>query len=631
MERDDLWDISFKIMKKMARRMLGHDSTQCLYQLQAKLESETSAEQCFEAALKWLRNKFPGSGFPDNLRQLEAFELSRAGHKLRTKSSSGEFAFSYTHPDRYSTTGFWWVEFTYNRSAMGVRLLFRDYAPGARKAPASRINLVLDLASTLTLLDLWPIDVEPYVVDSRELVKDFFDLVTANDRFLPIVLVTQNRVDGHAPLSWPVDIHSLAEKLAGIAHVVTMTQSATVHWTGSVGKEWSAFHGAIRVYMPGLNFDTDGLVNHPLTLGSIVESTGESFVENLRSRLLEFSGNRNVKWGSLNFYEHWSEAAEPEQVVPKTMSGNVGTVSQAEHVTQANLGAEPGELSKSVAFLQTAPSNSVCVMASLTSNIRRWSPEADEIWGLFLHLGLLACPMGVTDSILGLKGYAETFQAHCDLTLLPSSVQWLEFKDLWAGFLSESFRVARSSADRLHIVALQDCQLGFPELWMRPLLNVASGLTTALLPGDEASVWPPNFRLVLEFRSHQSDYRIPVELVKASPRLEMPRNQLEVADFPATAFLRDSLSDFFTTCLAGINQASREPVDELVDIPLKVLAPFHLNAAKDVAKIASLSTALGLTPDRALALARLVRFDRILALEQDSNDSGVNSQTICSP
>ncbi|HJZ58559.1 MAG TPA: hypothetical protein VKE74_26700 [Gemmataceae bacterium] len=80
-------------------------------------------------------------------------------------------------------------------------------------------------------------------------------------RALPIVLLTPHP-DSNSPI---VDPERLLEEVFGLAQVVELsTGEATFALTRRLGKEWSCFWGAVRIYWPGLNPGSDNFRHHPI-------------------------------------------------------------------------------------------------------------------------------------------------------------------------------------------------------------------------------------------------------------------------------------------------------------------------------------------------------------------------------
>jgi hypothetical protein len=97
------------------------------------------------------------------------------------------------------------------------------------------------------------------------------ELLTREDRRLPVVVTTPWEADGRPS----VDPHRIADRLAGVAHVVNITTpSATFGLTNAVGKERSVFLGAVRLYWPGFSVGANPR-EHPLWLPRTIDEWAE--------------------------------------------------------------------------------------------------------------------------------------------------------------------------------------------------------------------------------------------------------------------------------------------------------------------------------------------------------------------
>ena len=94
----------------------------------------------------------------------------------------------------------------------------------------------------------------------------------------------------------------------GLAHIVQIPWDMAFEWTKLVGKAWSVFHGAVRTYMPRLDFERDTPTRHPLaTVERIIfwegtDLTGEpAFTDFLLDTLRLHAANKRFDWEDLLF------------------------------------------------------------------------------------------------------------------------------------------------------------------------------------------------------------------------------------------------------------------------------------------------------------------------------------------
>lgn len=105
-------------------------------------------------------------------------------------------------------------------------------------------------------------------IDSSEALNTLYNLLQSPERTLPVIVISEFR---RFPPPFPgikgtvmVDDAGLATQVKGAAIVVRLPYDLAYQWTNIVGKEWSCFGGACRIYKPGLSFEEDDCLAHPL-------------------------------------------------------------------------------------------------------------------------------------------------------------------------------------------------------------------------------------------------------------------------------------------------------------------------------------------------------------------------------
>ena len=82
---------------------------------------------------------------------------------------------------------------------------------------------------------------------------------------MPVVLLTPCVREEDATCSgYMMDADQMADDLTGVAHVFQISLDANDYLTDCIGKQWSAFNGAVRTYYPGVSFDGSDYYQHPL-------------------------------------------------------------------------------------------------------------------------------------------------------------------------------------------------------------------------------------------------------------------------------------------------------------------------------------------------------------------------------
>jgi len=131
----------------------------------------------------------------------------------------------------------------------------------------SRPGVVRQILGNLSAqADGWELNDRVHFIDS-ERMDEFIDLITYSGRNLPIVAISMDEF-GHTLVS----PEYIAARVSGAAHLVTLDFDRCRDLTRAVGKEFSVFNGAIRVYMPGFDEENDNRYTHPLWLRRELDS-----------------------------------------------------------------------------------------------------------------------------------------------------------------------------------------------------------------------------------------------------------------------------------------------------------------------------------------------------------------------
>jgi hypothetical protein len=162
------------------------------------------------------------------------------------------------------------------------------------------------------LRDVHTIESYPWKLSSEGELERFRDLLVDSRRSLPVYLLTQpneEMLGGLHTAPFLLDADDLARRTFGLAHVVTLPSDLGFRWTNLVGKQWSAYLGAVRTYRPGLRFEEDAPTDHPLKLAERVlafqyrELKSEAaFADFLEDQALLYSATKRMSWSPCLFY-----------------------------------------------------------------------------------------------------------------------------------------------------------------------------------------------------------------------------------------------------------------------------------------------------------------------------------------
>lgn len=130
------------------------------------------------------------------------------------------------------------------------------------------------------VIDVRPLNGTPWQLGMDSL-PEFHAFLVNPERELPVVVLTQPEMSGPLHLTeWVLDPADVARQLCGYAHVALLPRQAAFAWTGTLGKLWSVFGGAVRTYHPGLRPDDQSPYAHPLDLVDDILASSDG---NLRS------------------------------------------------------------------------------------------------------------------------------------------------------------------------------------------------------------------------------------------------------------------------------------------------------------------------------------------------------------
>lgn len=304
----------------------GRASVRTTYQLCAGVaprDGETVDATRLEAirtALTWVRGKLPAD-LPAGALDGASFELDEAGNRVVAVAvpDEGIWALRLEQPDAPlagsdAVPGRSWIHdlaFRLSEGALhfGVRIQCASHAYATAPIVPLRPGVVRELTARFTLTKARPLDGQPWHLRAFEDLPEFEAFLLDPQRAMPVVLLTQPDPARHAEPVAPflLDPDRLARKLIGLGYVATMPHKLGFHWTDLVGKPWSAFLGAVRTYMPGMDYERDTPLSHPLAFADRVlgwryrdldgEHEGiEAFERFLAGRALEYSATKPVDW-----------------------------------------------------------------------------------------------------------------------------------------------------------------------------------------------------------------------------------------------------------------------------------------------------------------------------------------------
>lgn len=306
----------------------GKASVRSVFQICASLHptrEESAVEIVSEArgiVLDWLGGKFP-EPLPQSAHSGETFECDEHGQKIvgLAVPEEGVWTVRLEQPDSLAPFGdrravpgrFWTTDIALraqeDEAWLGIKVQCASLAFAHDPIVLTRPRVVLDLANRFLLRETRDLNGKPWHLESFEDLQEFESFLLNPLRNMPVVLLTQpDRNKLHMGVSdFLLDPDWLANHLQGFGYVATMPHKLGFHWTDLVGKPWSAFLGAVRTYMPGMDYDRDTPNIHPLTFADKVlfwrhtddrgEHKGErAFERFLVARAREHAAGKQLDW-----------------------------------------------------------------------------------------------------------------------------------------------------------------------------------------------------------------------------------------------------------------------------------------------------------------------------------------------
>lgn len=249
------------------------------YQLLAKLNCERMpADEAFERAgnivYEWGKQKF--SKIFRQMPYLKAtFDDKRDGNEIGVIAEAQSFIFRGAHPDARVPGRMWITDVQVQKAEeavwFAVRLSVTSLQACEEPVPFSKPGFIWRIMEHIGLCDGVEVSKAKHLLSSPEDVDAFAAFLESPERHMPVVLLTPCYFEGDGPYhGYMMDADRLAVDLAGIAHVYRITAAANEYLNGKLGKQWTAFNGAVRTYYPDLRFEESDWFHHPfLTQQSI--------------------------------------------------------------------------------------------------------------------------------------------------------------------------------------------------------------------------------------------------------------------------------------------------------------------------------------------------------------------------
>lgn len=255
------------------RARAGRDGPRALVRPVSQVSLVLSDKRAFETAIResviWMNSaKRCAGSIPRTAMEGEPFDLTHAVGALPAVATAHEDGHSriwsgkLDFPDREVGQRTWSTEISIVEVGPVTNFVSRltnitrgDNPPYLPSVPGVVRQVVERLSAEA---DGFPLSDEVPRIDSRT-HADFEYLLHNKQRRLPILALSETEEGGCL-----FDPSLALRRLIGAAHVVRLDSEVSWQLTRSLGREYSVFGGAARVYWPGFDADSDDPFRHPL-------------------------------------------------------------------------------------------------------------------------------------------------------------------------------------------------------------------------------------------------------------------------------------------------------------------------------------------------------------------------------
>lgn len=232
----------------------------------------SAARNAITVTLNWLSDK-QKLKLPNQAYEGKSFELDATeGRPVAVETLGNVWSLQYDNFDRSVPGRMWRTEISISHDTVtayfGLRLAVVDTKNDAPYYVKSIPGVVRDLIDQPGLVECnTPVSNKPTIIETEESLDGFTALLQSEHRIRPVILFTSTL--GSENLK---DAESAATRLAGLAHIAFITEDLSKKFSQQVGREFSAWNGAIRTYHPKFNPQTDEISQHPLATRDWIES-----------------------------------------------------------------------------------------------------------------------------------------------------------------------------------------------------------------------------------------------------------------------------------------------------------------------------------------------------------------------
>lgn len=251
-------------------------------------------------------------------------------------------------------------------------------------------------------------------------VESLVSLLYNPRRRLPVLVVSVDEIGGAQ-----VDLERLATRLSGTAHLKCVSTEPSFELIRTVGKRMSVFNGAVRIYMPGLDHETEDPFQHPLWI-SPASGWSPKAANQIATRILPM-GFRDAEGDARFWRVGLLRQAQSRMIADKA----VGSREEQLEAEIAALQQEANTLRESTEAAEALMNEEATKAASLQADIAR---VEEENFGLRQKIRNIGMRTNGTSIKLGEEEVEALFEQNPTLetslrivsTIFPDRVEILE-------------------------------------------------------------------------------------------------------------------------------------------------------------------------------------------------------------
>lgn len=289
------------------------------FQLVAKITpSNISNDEAFDRAstivYDWARKKF-SKIFREMPLKKETLDYKRTGNEIGIiYEPNKEFIFRATHPD-VSVPGRMWITDVElikidKDYFFAIKLSVSSLQSCTEEVPFSRPQFVQEIINNVGISDIFTITDQENTLSTQEDVDKFVQFLADSQRQMPAILLTPcYRIEDAEYKEYIMNASKMAQDLQGVAHIFLINQEANEYLTKCIGKEWSAYNGAIRTYYPKLSFKESDYYQHPLLIQQrinirkcVEKDASLLYMHEIEEYVQRYTLAQNISWENYGIY-----------------------------------------------------------------------------------------------------------------------------------------------------------------------------------------------------------------------------------------------------------------------------------------------------------------------------------------